>query len=87
MTKMLIDIDDEALAEAQKILGTATKKDTVNQALADIRRRSVRAEARRELAQLVASGAIDLDALNEKHGYDSYEDLHKPTGKDQTPAA
>lgn len=87
MTKMLIDIDEEALAEAQKILGTATKKDTVNQALADTRQRSVRAQARRELAQLVASGAIDLDALNEKHGYDPYEDLHKPTDKDQTTAA
>ncbi|GAA1921796.1 hypothetical protein GCM10009837_53890 [Streptomyces durmitorensis] len=87
MTQMLIDIDDEALAEAQKILGTATKKDTVNQALADVRQRSVRAQARRELARLVASGAIDLDALNEKHGCDSYEDLHKPTGEDQTPAA
>ncbi|MEV0528071.1 type II toxin-antitoxin system VapB family antitoxin [Streptomyces sp. NPDC050439] len=86
MTKMLIDIDDEALAEAQKILGTATKKDTVNQALADIRQRSVRAQARRELAQLVASGAIDLDALNEKHGYDSYEDLREPADKDQPTA-
>lgn len=87
MTKMLIDIDDEALAAAQKILGTATKKDTVNQALADIRKQAERAEAHRELARLVQSGAIDLDALNDKHGFDSYEDVHKLTGRDQNTAA
>jgi Arc/MetJ family transcription regulator len=33
MTKRLIDIDDVALHEAQSRLGTATIKDTVNEAL------------------------------------------------------
>lgn len=31
--KTVIDIDDEALAAAARVLGTATKKDTVNSAL------------------------------------------------------
>lgn len=34
MTKTLIDIDDVALDRARRALGTRTKKDTVNQALA-----------------------------------------------------
>jgi hypothetical protein len=36
MTKTLIDIDDELLAEAATILGTSSIKDTVNAALADV---------------------------------------------------
>jgi Arc/MetJ family transcription regulator len=39
MTKTLIDVDDEALAQACQILGTATKKDTVNTALREVVRR------------------------------------------------
>lgn len=35
MAKTLIDIDDDALARAQQVLGTATKKDTVNRALVE----------------------------------------------------
>jgi Arc/MetJ family transcription regulator len=38
MTKTLIDIDDELLAKAAAVLGTNTKKDTVNAALADVLR-------------------------------------------------
>ncbi len=33
MTKRLVDIDDRALSKAQAELGTATIKDTVNEAL------------------------------------------------------
>jgi Arc/MetJ family transcription regulator len=36
MAKTLIDIDEEALAEAQRLLGTTTKRDTVNAALANV---------------------------------------------------
>ncbi|MEV5593305.1 type II toxin-antitoxin system VapB family antitoxin [Streptomyces sp. NPDC052496] len=36
MSKLLLEIDDEALAEAQKLLGTKTKKDTVNMALMEV---------------------------------------------------
>ncbi|WP_433175321.1 type II toxin-antitoxin system VapB family antitoxin [Actinoallomurus sp. CA-150999] len=33
MTKILVDVDDDALAAAAKVLGTTTKRDTVNAAL------------------------------------------------------
>jgi hypothetical protein len=39
MPKTLIDIDPNVLALAQQILGTATKKDTVNAALREVVRR------------------------------------------------
>jgi Arc/MetJ family transcription regulator len=39
MGKTLIDIDHDVLAAAQQILGTATKKDTVNTALHEVVRR------------------------------------------------
>jgi Arc/MetJ family transcription regulator len=35
VTRTLIDIDDELLAEAARVLGTTTKKDTVIGALAE----------------------------------------------------
>lgn len=40
MTKTLIDIDDDLLAEAMEVFGTKTKKDTVNHALSDAVRQS-----------------------------------------------
>jgi len=40
--KTMIDIDDDALAAAARELGTATKKDTVNAALAYVADRSSR---------------------------------------------
>ncbi len=42
MTKTLIDIDDAALAAAAKELGTKTKVETVNRALAEIAGRRAR---------------------------------------------
>lgn len=45
MTRTVIDIDDKALAAAQKELGTTTKVETVNEALRSVggRRERVRA--------------------------------------------
>lgn len=39
MSRTVIDLDDELLAEAGALLGTRTKKDTVNGALAELVRR------------------------------------------------
>jgi Arc/MetJ family transcription regulator len=39
MGKTLIDVDEELLAQARLILGTDTKKDTVNSALREVVRR------------------------------------------------
>lgn len=33
MSRTLVDVDDEALAQAASVLGTSTKVDTVNRAL------------------------------------------------------
>jgi Arc/MetJ family transcription regulator len=38
MTKRLVDIDDEILEEARRLLGTTTLKDTVNGSLAEVAR-------------------------------------------------
>lgn len=70
MSKTLIDLDDELLAEAAVALGTATKKETVNEAL---RRAVIDARARREhalarLQQLAQDGAFDPGLLPEEVG-------------------
>lgn len=59
MTKVLIDVDDDALAEASALLGTKTKKDTVNLALRETAQRLRRANALARLAELGESGAFD----------------------------
>ena len=59
MTKVLIDIDDDALAEAAELLGTKTKKDTVNASLRETAQRLRRAQALARLAELGQSGAFD----------------------------
>lgn len=42
MTRTIIDIDDSALAAAMRELGTRTKVETVNRALADVGERAQR---------------------------------------------
>lgn len=57
MTKRLVDIDDDLLEEATEILGTSTMKETVNEALSEVRR----AELRRQLVlQLSTMEGLDL---------------------------
>lgn len=59
MTKMLVDIDDDALAEAAELLGAKTKKETVNTALRETALRLRRANALAELAIRGESGYFD----------------------------
>jgi Arc/MetJ family transcription regulator len=59
MTKILVDVDDAALAEAADLLGTKTKKDTVNTALRETAARLRRAKALARLVELGESGAFD----------------------------
>src|SRR5215510_12081392 len=42
MAKTLVDLDEEALAAAARVLGTTTKKDTINGALREVGLREVR---------------------------------------------
>jgi len=55
MAKTLIDIDPELLSQAQQILGTGTKKATVNTALREV----VRRWAAAEFGELPRSGVFD----------------------------
>nr|BEK65884.1 hypothetical protein KPHV_31110 [Kitasatospora purpeofusca] len=59
MSKTVIDIDDGALALAAEVLGTTTKKDTVNAALIEIGARRRRELALKELVRLAEDGAFD----------------------------
>jgi Arc/MetJ family transcription regulator len=69
MTKVLIDIDDEALGRASELLGPKTKKDTVNTVLREYVRQRERAVALAEMRELVAEGALDPDVLADKGGH------------------
>ncbi len=59
MTKTAIEIDDEALAAAAAVLGTSTKKDTVNAALREVSARLQRLQALEELRAMSARGDFD----------------------------
>jgi Arc/MetJ family transcription regulator len=65
MTKTLIDIDDDLLAEVAREFGTTTKKDTV---AASLRRTAEQARERRlrsldQLRAAAAAGVFDFDRL------------------------
>lgn len=68
MAKTVIDLDDEALAEAARVLGTTSKKDTVNAALREIVDRRRRAAAVARMREMVAAGEIDFSVI-EKGGH------------------
>lgn len=54
MAKTLIDLDDELLSQAAELLGTTTKKDTVNRALAEY----VKHRLRMSFGERLASGGL-----------------------------
>lgn len=62
MTVTQIDLDDEALAEAMRLMGSTTKKDTVNAALRDYVARVRRLEAAERLAARGERGEFDAAA-------------------------
>jgi Arc/MetJ family transcription regulator len=53
--KTLIDVDVELLNRAKELLGTLTKKDTVNAALREL----VRRDAAVQFVALIRAGALD----------------------------
>ena len=57
VAKTLIDIDDSELERARRALGTKTKKDTVNRALAEA---TAVAARRRDLERLIEGRLADL---------------------------
>ncbi|WP_155054782.1 type II toxin-antitoxin system VapB family antitoxin [Streptomyces blattellae] len=62
MSVTQIDLDDEALAEAMRLMGSTTKKDTVNAALRDYVARVRRLEAAEKLAVRGERGEFDAAA-------------------------
>lgn len=54
--RTLIEIDDDALAAAAEVLGTASKQDTVNAALREVGQRLVRLRALAELGEMADRG-------------------------------
>jgi Arc/MetJ family transcription regulator len=58
MTKKLIDIDEDTLAQATEILGAVTMKDTVNRALLEV---VLLAERRAYADRLTSMRGLDLD--------------------------
>ena len=68
MSRTVIALDDDMLADVARALGTRTKKDTVNAALREVleNRRSL---ALTELRQATADGAFDLALLADKGNY------------------
>ncbi|WP_329384190.1 type II toxin-antitoxin system VapB family antitoxin [Streptomyces sp. NBC_01351] len=77
MSRTVIDLDDEALAEAARHLGTTTKRDTVNAALREIADRRRRAAAVARMRQMVSDGEIDFSAI----GGDDTEAENEPGGR------
>jgi Arc/MetJ family transcription regulator len=67
MAKTLLDLDEDLLAEATTALGTATKKDTVNEALRKVVEdsRARRARALRNLQRIADEGGFNFDLLDE----------------------
>jgi Arc/MetJ family transcription regulator len=61
VTKRLIDVDDDALDAARAQLGTATIKDTVNEAL----RRAARLRSAELVGALTVLADADLDDRSE----------------------
>jgi Arc/MetJ family transcription regulator len=59
MIKTPIEIDQEALAVAAEVLGTKTKKDTVNAALREVGQRLVRLRALARLGEMADRGDFD----------------------------
>ena len=68
MTKTPIEIDEDALATAAEVLGTKTKKDTVNAALREVGQRLERLRALADLGEMADRGDFD-EFLGDKAAY------------------
>lgn len=59
MVKTPVEIDEDALRVAAEVLGTKTKKDTVNAALREVGQRLVRMRALARLGEMADRGDFD----------------------------
>jgi Arc/MetJ family transcription regulator len=65
---MALEIDQEALDTAAEVLGTKTKKDTVNAALKEVGQRLTRLRALAALGEMADRGDFD-EFLGDKSAY------------------
>jgi len=75
MARTMIDIDDELLAEAARLLGTRTKKETVNTALREVGERMRRLEALLESQEMVERGEVAWDRWEQERAAERTPDL------------
>lgn len=68
MIKTPIEIDQDALALAAEVLGTKTKKDTVNAALREVGERLARLRALARLGEMADRGDFD-EFIGNKDAY------------------
>ena len=68
MIKTPIEIDQEALETAAEVLGTKTKKDTVNAALKEVGQRLTRLRALAALGEMADRGDFD-EFLGDESAY------------------
>lgn len=61
MARTMVDVDEDALAEAAKVLGTTTKKDTINTALREAVARERWLEALLESQEMATRGDVAWD--------------------------
>ncbi|MEU0991668.1 type II toxin-antitoxin system VapB family antitoxin [Streptomyces sp. NPDC005953] len=69
MSRTVIDLDDELLADVAQALGTSTKKETVNTALREVLENRRRALALARLRAATTDGGFDLDVFDDKGSY------------------
>ena len=69
MSRTVIDLDDDLVADVARALGTRTKKDTVNTALREVLESRRRAVALTRLRDAAQEGAFDLNLLADKAKY------------------
>ena len=69
MSRTVIDLDDELVADVAKALGTGTKKETVNTALREVLENRRRALALTRLRAAGEEGGFTLELLEEKRNY------------------
>jgi Arc/MetJ family transcription regulator len=63
VSRTVIDLDDEALAEAARHLDRTSENDTVNAAPREIADRHRRAAAVERMREMVAEGEIDFSVI------------------------
>ncbi|KFK91566.1 hypothetical protein IX27_00675 [Streptomyces sp. JS01] len=69
MSRTVIDLDDELLADVAQALGTGTKKETVNTALREVLDNRRRALALTRLRAAAGEGAFNLNVFEDKRDY------------------